>query len=73
MKRNTKRNIYLFSNLLSWILLSTIAFLIIFNFIEVMILRVILLLVSVIGLAYFEERIFSRVVNLIVSFFLNDK
>lgn len=73
MNENTKANIYVFSNILAWILLSAIAVLIIFHFIEGLALRIILSIVAIIGLAYFEERIFCRIVGRIVAFFLHDK
>lgn len=72
MKHNM-RNVYTILNLLLWILLSIIAVLIICNFIELMTLRVILSLFSIIGLAYLEEHIFCRGIQLIVDLFLNNK
>ncbi len=72
MNDNLKTNIYLFSNLSAWILLSIAVILIIVHFVETLILRIILSVIGVIGTAYFEERIFCRIVGRIVVFFIHD-
>ena len=73
MNVNQKATIYVFTNLLCFVILVFIAFFLIFRFIEAWVLRIILLIISFIGAAYFEERILSRFVNRIVAFFLKDK
>lgn len=73
MNVNQKATIYVFTNLLCFVILVFIAFFLIFRFIEAWVLRIILLIISFIGAAYFEERILSRFVNRIVAFFLQDK
>lgn len=72
MNENLKSNIYLFSNLFAWILLSIAVILIIVHLVETLVLRIILSVTGVTGMAYFEERIFCRVVGRIVAFFLHD-
>ena len=73
MKPNTEVNIYVFSNLAAWIILCLIAVKLICYFVTAWIFRGILSIAAVIGLLYFEERIFSRVVCRIVDFFLHGK
>lgn len=73
MNENLKDNIYLFANMTAWILLSIGAVVMITHFIGVMVLRIFLSVTAVIGMAYFEERIFCRVISKVVSFFLHDE
>ena len=73
MNENQKASIYVITNLLCFIILAFTAFFLIFRFIESLVLRIILLVISCIGAAYFEERILSCLVNRIVAFFLQDK
>ena len=73
MNMNQKKTIYLIANLLCLFILAFIALFLIFRFIGSFLLRIILLVISFIGAAYFEERTLSRFVNRIVAFFLQDK
>ena len=73
MNVNQKATIYVITNLLCFVILVFIAFFLIFRFIESLVLRIILLVISFIGVAYFEERILSCFINRIVAFFLQDK
>lgn len=73
MNENLKGTIYACTNFLCLIILALIALFLIFHFIESLVLSIILSVISVIGAAYFEERILSRYVNSIVAFFLHDK
>ena len=70
MKPNTKANIYVVANMITWIIFCVIAIVLIFHFVSGGILPIMLSIAAVIGLAYFEERILSRVVNRSVAFFL---
>ena len=72
MKPNTKANIYVFTNMFVWIIMSILAVFIIRHYIRILLLRIVLSIAAVIGLAYFEERIFCRYVGKIVAFFLHD-
>lgn len=73
MNENLKGTIYACTNFLCFIILALIALFLIFHFIESLVLSIILSVISVIGAAYFEERILSRYVNSIIAFFLHDK
>jgi predicted PurR-regulated permease PerM len=70
MKPNTKANIYVVANMITWIIFCVITIVLIFHFVLGGILPILLSIAAVIGLAYFEERILSRVVNRSVAFFL---
>lgn len=72
MKPNTKANIYVFTNMFVWILMSILAFFIIRRFIRIFFFRIVLSIAAVIGLAYFETWVLSRFVNRIAAFFLHD-
>ena len=69
MNGHNKVNIYLVSNLCAWLLLSLVMMMAIFHFIGAWILRLILTTVLCIGLAFFEEKILSRIINRIVALF----
>ena len=73
MNENQKGTIYGLTNFLCFIILAFIAIFLIFHFIEFLVLNIILSVISVIGAAYFEERILCRYVNSIVAFFLHDE
>lgn len=72
MKPDNKANVYVAANMFTWIILCAIAITLIVYFISRWILSNVLSIAAVIGLAYFEERIVSRVVNRIVAFFLHE-
>ena len=73
MRSDLKSHIYGFANLITWIILSVIAVVLIFHFVSSWILCTILIPVAVIGLAFLGERVLCRVVNSIVDFILHDK
>ena len=73
MNGNQKATVYGFANLLCFVILAFIVIFLIFRFIGFFELRIILSVISLIGVAFFEERILSRFVNRIVAFFLHDE
>ncbi len=73
MKKADSTTLCLICNLTAWLIFSAFAAAVILHFISLWLIRIPLILAAALGLAYFEQWVFSRFVNKAVEHFMSGR